>query len=58
MRSKVMAHRWDLVAQQFAYKVRWRSYTAKNDTWLPALALMDTASGALNDYLQLQLPRA
>ena len=56
--SKIMAHRWDLVAKQFTYKVRWHNYTAKNDTWLPALALMDTASGALNDYLQLQLPRA
>lgn len=49
--DKIVDTKWDPTTQIPLYKVRWRGYTSKHDTWEPLTALTLTAKEALTDYL-------
>lgn len=50
---KVVEHK--LTIEGIWYKVRWKGYTAKNDTWESHDNLTGDAMSAVNDYLQTLL---
>ena len=48
--AQLIDSKWDDDLKQLFYKVRWKGYTQKNDTWEPLDALIATATDAIKDF--------